>query len=90
MNKNQKEAIQYGTATISILSGITLAFLSFFLNNYNVSEGVLWYVSQTLIYAGSIFGVSAYVNTKFGEIKTFLTNNKNECNNNINSAQVAS
>ena len=90
MNKNQKEAIQYGTATISILSGITLAFLSFFLNNYNVSDGVLWYVSQTLIYAGSIFGVSAYVNTKFGEIKTFLTNNKNECNNNINSAQVAS
>jgi len=55
-----------------------------------VSEGVLWYVSQTLVYAGSIFGVSAYVNTKFGEIKTFLTDRENECNNNIKMGKVSS
>jgi hypothetical protein len=73
-----------------LCSGIALAFLSFFLNKYNVSEGVLWYVSQTLVYAGSIFGVSAYVNTKFGEIKTFLTDRENEYNNNIKMGKVSS
>lgn len=83
MTRVQKENVQYGTAALSLCSGIALAFLSFFLNEYNVSEGVLWYVSQTLVYAGSIFGVSAYVNTKFGEIKTFLIDKENEIDNNI-------
>ncbi len=90
MTRQQKETVQYGTATLSLCSGIALAFLSFFLNKYNVSEGVLWYVSQTLVYAGSIFGVSAYVNTKFGEIKTFLTDRENEYNNNIKMGKVSS
>lgn len=83
MTRVQKENVQYETAALSLCSGIALAFLSFFLNKYNVSEGVLWYVSQTLVYAGSIFGVSAYVNTKFGEIKTFLIDKENEIDNNI-------
>lgn len=77
MKKNTKEWIQYGTATTSLLSGIALTFLSFFFNNYNISDGVLWYVSQTLIYAGSIFGVTAYINTKFGEIKTYIQEREN-------------
>jgi len=45
MTRQIKESIQYGTATISLLSGIVLTFLSFFLNKYNISSGVLWYVS---------------------------------------------
>jgi hypothetical protein len=45
MTRVQKENVQYGTAALSLCSGIALAFLSFFLNKYNVSEGVLWYVS---------------------------------------------
>lgn len=73
MKKNTKEWIQYGTAVTSLLSGISLSFLSFFFNNYDISNGVLWYVSQTLVYAGSIFGVGLYINSKFGEIRNYLT-----------------
>nr|DAQ52990.1 MAG TPA: hypothetical protein [Caudoviricetes sp.]DAX50608.1 MAG TPA: hypothetical protein [Caudoviricetes sp.] len=36
----------------------------------------MWYIAQTFVYAGSIFGVSAYMNSKFGEIRTILTGNK--------------
>lgn len=37
------------------------AFLSFFLNKYNISDAVLWYIAEALIYAGVVFGVSVYL-----------------------------
>lgn len=69
MQKNTKEWIQYGSAIAMLFSGVALTFLSFFLNGYDVADGVLWYVGQTLVYAGSIFGVTVYVNTKFDNLK---------------------
>lgn len=69
MKTNTKEWIQYGSAVAMVLSGIVLAFLSFFLNNYDIAEGVLWYISQALIYAGGIFGVSIYFKTRLGEFE---------------------
>lgn len=53
-----------------IVSGIILAFLSFFKNNGDISEGVLWYVAQALTYAGGIFGVSIYFKTKLGDFES--------------------
>ena len=67
MTSNQKEWIQYSTAVLMIVSGVVLAFLSFFLNNYDIADGVLWYIAQALTYAGAIFGVSIYFKTKLGE-----------------------
>lgn len=57
-----------------LLSGVVLAFLSFFLSgNFDVADNILWYVAQTIIYAGSVFGVSSYIeyelNRKFKEFK---------------------
>lgn len=75
MKRHHKELVQYSTASISLLSGICLAFLSFFLNQHNIEDSILWYIAQTFVYAGSIFGVSAYVNTKFGELRTILSSN---------------
>lgn len=65
---NAKEITQYGTAVAMVLSGIILAFLSFFLRG-DITDGVLWYVSQALIYAGGIFGVSIYFKTRLGEFE---------------------
>lgn len=70
MTNNSKEVIQYGSAIAMIASGIVLAFLSFFLNNYDIADGVLWYIAQALIYAGGIFGVSIYFKTKLGEFES--------------------
>lgn len=53
-----------------IVSGIILAFMSFFRNDGNISEGVLWYVAQALTYAGGIFGVSIYFKTKLGDFES--------------------
>ena len=52
-----------------IASGIVLAFLSFFLNK-EITEGVLWYVAQALTFAGAVFGVSVYIKSKVGEVKS--------------------
>lgn len=71
MQQNTKEWIQYGSAIGMIVSGIILAFLSFFLNeDHDIADGVLWYIAQTLIYAGGIFGVSIYFKTKLGEFES--------------------
>jgi len=70
MKSNTKEWIQYSTAIAMIVSGIALAFLSFFLNDYEISDSVLWYIAQALVYAGGIFGVSLYFKTKLGDFET--------------------
>lgn len=72
MQKNTKEWIQYGSAMFMLGSGVILTFLCFFLNEYEVKDSVLWYVAQCLLYAGSVFGVTVYVSTKFGELKNFI------------------
>ena len=75
MTTNSKEWIQYSTATLMIVSGVVLTFISFFVNG-DVTEGVLWYMAQALTYAGGIFGVSIYFRTKLGssitEIKDII------------------
>jgi len=70
MQTNTKEWIQYTTAIAMVSSGIVMAFLSFFLGQYDIAEGVLWYVAQALTYAGGIFGATLYFKTKWGEFET--------------------
>ena len=70
MKPNTKDWIQYGSAIGMIASGIVLAFMSFFRNDGDISEGVLWYVAQALTYAGGIFGVSIYFKTKLGDFES--------------------
>ena len=69
MTPNVREGLQYGAAIGMLVSGVVLTFLSFFLNNYVVSDGVLWYVSQTLVYSGAIFGVNIYFKIKLGNFE---------------------
>lgn len=63
MTKDRKEAIQYASACIMLASGIVLSFLSFFLSNYTIEDSVLWYFAQTILYAGSVFGLTMYVSS---------------------------
>lgn len=39
-----KDKISYSVAIIMIMSGILIAFLSFFLNAYNIATGILIYI----------------------------------------------
>lgn len=65
-----RDWIQYGTAVAMIASGIVLAFLSFYHNDGDIAEGVLWYMAQALTYAGGVFGVSIYFKTKLGDFES--------------------
>lgn len=69
MQANTKEWIQYSTAIAMVASAILLAFLSFFITS-TIASGVLWYISEALVYAGSIFGISIYFKTKLGDFES--------------------
>ena len=72
MQRNTKEWIQYGSAIVLLASGMAMAFLSFFFNGGDVKDSVLWYVSQTFVYAGSIFGVGIYIQSKWGDVRNYI------------------
>ncbi len=58
------------SALFLLTSGVALAFLSFFTSESGeISDSVLWYFAQCLIYAGSVFGVTAYIDARLKKIK---------------------
>ena len=61
MRKDIKEKLMVASALTTLASGIILSFLSFFLSSFHIDSSVLWYFAQTLMYAGSCFGIGAYV-----------------------------
>jgi hypothetical protein len=78
MQRNTKEWIQYGSAIVVLTSGIVLAYVSYFTSQMrDVTDNVLWYFAQTLMYAGSIFGVAIAIDAKFENIKNKFFNHKN-------------
>lgn len=66
-----REKVQYTTACLAFLSGQVLTWIQY-LQQGEISSGVLGFVAQTLVYSASIYGVSIYIQGKFGEIKTYL------------------
>ena len=76
MKEGHKDIIQYGSAVLMLLSGVAMAFFCFFLNNYELSDSVLWYVAQCLIYAGSALGIKGYIDTRFKSEKHDITSRK--------------
>lgn len=59
-----KEKIDKGVvgALMMLMSGIALSVAGFVVDPVGeISDSVLWYVSQALIYAGSVFGVTVYI-----------------------------
>ena len=60
-----KESASILSALGLILSGIILVFCAFFRSEDGViSDSVLWYVGEALLYAGSVFGLKSYIDYK--------------------------
>lgn len=64
MTNNTKETVQYSTAIFTLLTGIIMCFISFFLNEYDIENSVLMYFGETLIFCAGVFGVNLYINDK--------------------------
>lgn len=65
-----KDRLSYYVAFVLILSGIVLAFLSFFLNAYNIATGVLLYIAQCFVIGGGLVGANVYFKSKWVEFDT--------------------
>jgi hypothetical protein len=53
------------TAVVLIATGILMSFIGFWTPpKGEISDSVLWYFAQTLIYAGSVFGLKVYVDRR--------------------------
>lgn len=68
-----KERIGYLTSFVLIGSGILIAFLSFFLNAYNIATGVLIYIAQCFVIGGGLIGANVYFKSKWVEFNTNIT-----------------
>lgn len=70
LDVNKKEAIQYATAVGMLVAGLALTVAGFVVKPVGeISDSVLYVLAQCLIYAGSIFGIGLYVNTRFAVLK---------------------
>lgn len=79
LNKDWKDLVQYGTAVLSLASGIVLSYFQYF-NSGDLTSGMLGYVAQTLVYAASIFGVAMYWNGKYSELRQIIQKNGDDTN----------
>lgn len=66
-----KDITQYATAVAAFASGVTLAFIQYF-DTGDLTNGVLGYVAQVLVYAAGIFGVTMYWNGKYRETMNMM------------------
>lgn len=58
------------SAMLMIVAGIVLAGAGFVVDPLGeLSDSVLWFVSQGLIYAGAIFGVAVSVSARHGGVR---------------------
>lgn len=65
-----KDRISYYVAFALIISGIVMAFLSFFLNAYNIATGVLLFIAQCFVIGGGLVGANVYFKSKWVEFNT--------------------
>lgn len=70
-----KDKIAYVMSVVLMASGIIMAFMCFFMTeNHDITNGVLFYVSESFVTGGALLGIGLYVKNKFGEINNYLKN----------------
>ena len=69
MKRDTKIGIQYASAVGMLTAGVALSVAGFIVSPLGeISDSVLWFAAQTMIYSGSVFGVSTYVQDKFNTL----------------------
>ena len=59
---DNEHKIQYASAVGLLASGVLLSFIAFFTSpDGEISSSVLWYFGECLIWAGSVFGITSYI-----------------------------
>lgn len=77
MTKETRTDIQVFTAIAMLVAGVGLSIAGFIVPpTGEISDSVLMFTAQCLVYAGSALGINVYINSKFSDIKKQLTNNQ--------------
>ena len=76
MAKETRTDIQVFSAIAMLVAGVGLSIAGFIVPaTGEISDSVLMFTAQCLVYAGSALGINVYINSKFSDIKQQLTNN---------------
>lgn len=74
-----KAVIQVYSAVAMLVAGVGLSIAGFVVPpTGEISDSVLMFSAQCLVYAGSALGINVYINSKFSDIKRQLTHNQSE------------
>lgn len=74
MTKETRTNIQVFTAVAMLVAGVGLSIAGFVVPpTGEISDSVLMFTAQCLVYAGSALGINVYINSKFSDIKKQLT-----------------
>ncbi len=74
MTKETRTDIQVFTAIGMLVAGVGLSIAGFMVPPMGeISDSVLMFTAQCLVYAGSALGINVYINSKFSDIKKQLT-----------------
>lgn len=74
MTKETRTDIQVFTAIGMLVAGVGLSIAGFIVPpTGEISDSVLMFTAQCLVYAGSALGINVYINSKFSDIKKQLT-----------------
>lgn len=72
MQSDGYKITQYSCAVLLIVSSIVLAFITAW-DNDDIASGILLYIAQAFLLAGSIFGLEYYVKKLSHEIDKYKT-----------------
>ena len=85
MTKETRTDIQVFTAIAMLVAGVSLSIAGFIVPpTGEISDSVLMFTAQCLVYAGSALGINVYINSKFSDIKEQLTQNQTDQENDKN------
>ena len=81
MKKETRESVQVATAVAMLAGGFALSVAGFFTPPVGqIHESVLGLFAECLVYAGSIFGVTIYIQSKYSEIRNYVEKKMEEYN----------
>ena len=79
MNKETRTDIQVFSAIAMLVAGVGLSIAGFIVPpTGEISDSVLMFTAQCLVYAGSALGINVYINSKFSDIKKQLTSSSSK------------
>jgi len=78
MKPEKKEKVQYITAIGFLISGIIMCFCGFFLNEYDIANGPLFYLGTATTFCAAVFGLNLMIQNQVMQAETRINRRVDE------------